>query len=160
MQQRDGIAACFFGEGAVAEGEFHESLNLAELWRLPLLFVCENNLYAMGTRLERSESQPDIHIKAQSYNVPAEVVDGMDVVAVEAAAVILMFEWCPRGAGEWKAARQRVPLVWTKCHLGGVRPRFRCPENTDEGKCCGRRVAKLYTGHSHLFACRLCRGLA
>jgi pyruvate dehydrogenase E1 component alpha subunit len=85
MQKREGIAACFFGEGAVAEGEFHESLNLAELWRLPVLFVCENNLYAMGTRLERSESQPDIHIKAQSYNVPAEVVDGMDVVAVEAA---------------------------------------------------------------------------
>jgi pyruvate dehydrogenase E1 component alpha subunit len=85
MQRRNGIAACFFGEGAVAEGEFHESLNLAELWRLPLLFVCENNLYAMGTRLERSESQPDIHIKAQSYNVPAEVVDGMDVIAVQAA---------------------------------------------------------------------------
>jgi pyruvate dehydrogenase E1 component subunit alpha len=85
MDKRSGIAACFFGEGAVAEGEFHESLNLAELWRLPVLFVCENNLYAMGTRLERSESQPDIHVKAQSYNVPAEVVDGMDVVAVEAA---------------------------------------------------------------------------
>jgi len=86
VDKRDGIAVCFFGEGAVAEGEFHECLNLAELWRLPVLFVCENNLYAMGTRLERSESQPDIHIKAQSYNVPAEVVDGMDVVAVEAAA--------------------------------------------------------------------------
>ena len=85
MDKRDGIAVCFFGEGAVAEGEFHECLNLAELWRLPALFVCENNLYAMGTRLERSESQPDIHVKAQSYNVPAEVVDGMDVVAVEAA---------------------------------------------------------------------------
>jgi len=85
MDKREGIAACFFGEGAVAEGEFHECLNLSELWRLPVLFVCENNLYAMGTRLERSESQPDIHIKAQSYNVPAEVVDGMDVVAVEAA---------------------------------------------------------------------------
>ena len=85
MDGRDGIAACFFGEGAVAEGEFHECLNLAELWRLPVLFVCENNLYAMGTRLERSESQPDIRIKAQSYNLPAEVVDGMDVVAVEAA---------------------------------------------------------------------------
>jgi len=85
MDQRDGIAVCFFGEGAVAEGEFHECLNLAELWRLPVLFVCENNLYAMGTRLERSESQPDIRIKAQSYNLPAEVVDGMDVVAVEAA---------------------------------------------------------------------------
>src|SRR5690348_8629239 len=86
MAKRRGVVACFFGEGAVAEGEFHESLNLAELWRLPVLFVCENNLYAMGTRLERSESQPDIHVKAQSYNVPAEVVDGMDVVAVEAAA--------------------------------------------------------------------------
>jgi pyruvate dehydrogenase E1 component alpha subunit len=85
MDKRDGIAVCFFGEGAVAEGEFHECLNLAELWRLPVLFVCENNLYAMGTRLERSESQPDIHIKAQSYNVPAEIVDGMDVIAVEAA---------------------------------------------------------------------------
>jgi len=85
MQGKPGIAACFFGEGAAAEGEFHESLNLAELWKLPVLFICENNLYAMGTRLERSESQPDIHIKAQSYNVPAEVVDGMDVVAVEAA---------------------------------------------------------------------------
>jgi pyruvate dehydrogenase E1 component alpha subunit len=85
MQGRTGLAACFFGEGAAAEGEFHESLNLSELWKLPVLFVCENNLYAMGTRLERSESQPDIHIKAQSYNVPAEAVDGMDVVAVEAA---------------------------------------------------------------------------
>jgi len=86
MLKRGGIVACFFGEGAAAEGEFHESLNLAELWKLPVLFICENNLYAMGTRLERSESQPDIHIKAQSYNVPAEVVDGMDVVAVETAS--------------------------------------------------------------------------
>jgi pyruvate dehydrogenase E1 component alpha subunit len=83
---RDGVVACFFGDGAVAEGEFHESLNLAELWKLPVLFVCENNLYAMGTRLDRSEAQPDIHVKAAGYNVPAEVVDGMDVVAVEAAA--------------------------------------------------------------------------
>jgi len=83
---RQQVTACFFGDGAVAEGEFHESLNLAELWRLPVLFICENNLYAMGTRLERAQSQTDIHLKAQSYNVPAEVVDGMDVVAVEAAA--------------------------------------------------------------------------
>jgi pyruvate dehydrogenase E1 component alpha subunit len=86
MDGRQGIVGCFFGDGAVAEGEFHESLNLAELWKLPVLFICENNLYAMGTRLERSESQPDIHLKAQSYNVPAEAVDGMDVVAVEVAA--------------------------------------------------------------------------
>ncbi|HSK39522.1 MAG TPA: thiamine pyrophosphate-dependent enzyme, partial [Arenibaculum sp.] len=86
MTGRNRVTACFFGDGAVAEGEFHESLNLAELWRLPVLFVCENNLYAMGTRLERAQSQPDIHLKAQSYKVPAETVDGMDVVAVEAAA--------------------------------------------------------------------------
>jgi len=79
------VTACFFGEGAAAEGEFHESLNLAALWRLPVLFLCENNLYAMGTALERSESQTDIHLKAQNYNIVAEAVDGMDVLAVEAA---------------------------------------------------------------------------
>jgi pyruvate dehydrogenase E1 component alpha subunit len=86
MQKRPRVTACFFGEGAVAEGEFHESLNLAELWKLPVLYVCENNLYAMGTALKLSESETDIHLKAQSYRVPSESVDGMDVVAVEAAA--------------------------------------------------------------------------
>ncbi|MDD3836575.1 MAG: pyruvate dehydrogenase (acetyl-transferring) E1 component subunit alpha [Phenylobacterium sp.] len=84
---KDGsVATCFFGEGAVAEGEFHESLNLAALWKLPVLFVCENNLYAMGTALERSESETDIHKKAESYRIASDVVDGMDVVAVEVAA--------------------------------------------------------------------------
>jgi TPP-dependent pyruvate/acetoin dehydrogenase alpha subunit len=85
LQGRRRVTACFFGEGAVAEGEFHESLNLAALWRLPVLFLCENNLYAMGTALERSESVQDIRLKAQSYAIPAEAVDGMDVVAVERA---------------------------------------------------------------------------
>jgi pyruvate dehydrogenase E1 component subunit alpha len=85
LQERQAVTACFFGEGAAAEGEFHESLNLAALWRLPVLFLCENNLYAMGTALERSESQTDIHLKAQNYNIIAEAVDGMDVLAVEAA---------------------------------------------------------------------------
>ena len=65
-----GVTACFFGDGAVAEGEFHESLNLAALWRLPVLFCCENNLYAMGTALERSESQTDLTAKAASYGYP------------------------------------------------------------------------------------------
>jgi pyruvate dehydrogenase E1 component alpha subunit len=86
LQQRQAVTACFFGDGAVAEGEFHESLNLAALWRLPVLFLCENNLYGMGTALERSESQTDVRLKAQSYNILAEAVDGMDVLAVEAAA--------------------------------------------------------------------------
>jgi pyruvate dehydrogenase E1 component alpha subunit len=85
LQGGRGVAACFFGEGAAAEGEFHESLNLAALWRLPVLFLCENNLYAMGTALARSESQTDIHAKAAAYGVRAEAVDGMDVFAVAAA---------------------------------------------------------------------------
>ncbi|UWQ43930.1 pyruvate dehydrogenase (acetyl-transferring) E1 component subunit alpha (plasmid) [Leisingera aquaemixtae] len=80
------VTACFFGEGAVAEGEFHEAMNLAALWGLPVLFVCENNGYAMGTALGRSESETDISAKAAAYGVAAEVVDGMDVVAVETAA--------------------------------------------------------------------------
>lgn len=80
------VTACFFGDGAVAEGEFHESLNLAALWALPVLFVCENNLYAMGTALALSESETDLQRKAACYRIAAEAVDGMDVVAVEAAA--------------------------------------------------------------------------
>ena len=86
MRDEDRVTACFFGDGAVAEGEFHESLNLAALWNLPVLFICENNRYAMGTALEFSESETDIHAKASSYNMESEAIDGMDVVAVEAAA--------------------------------------------------------------------------
>ncbi|HXQ42039.1 MAG TPA: pyruvate dehydrogenase (acetyl-transferring) E1 component subunit alpha [Candidatus Udaeobacter sp.] len=89
MQKRPNITACFFGDGAVAEGEFHETLNLAELWRLPVLFICENNLYAMGTALALSEAEVDLTRKAASYKVTAEAVDGMDVVAVEAAVARL-----------------------------------------------------------------------
>lgn len=80
------VTCCFFGEGAVAEGEFHESLNLAALWELPVLFCCENNLYAMGTALARSESTTDLALKAASYHVPAWPVDGMDIEAVDDAA--------------------------------------------------------------------------
>lgn len=79
------VTACFFGDGAVAEGAFHETMNLAALWQLPVLFCCENNLYAMGTALERSESQTDLCAKAASYKMPAIKVDGMDVVAVHEA---------------------------------------------------------------------------
>lgn len=86
MQGRFNVTACFFGEGAAAEGEFHESLNLAALWKLPVLFICENNLYAMGTALAISESETDISAKAACYRIASESVDGMDVVAVEAAA--------------------------------------------------------------------------
>jgi TPP-dependent pyruvate/acetoin dehydrogenase alpha subunit len=86
MRARKGVTCCFFGEGAVAEGEFHESMNLSALWRLPALFACENNLYAMGTALARSESVLDLAAKAASYGIEAAAVDGMDVLEVEEAA--------------------------------------------------------------------------
>lgn len=86
MMGEKNVTACFFGEGAVAEGEFHEAMNLSELWDLPVLWVCENNGYAMGSALARTEAQTDIHAKTAAYGVESEVVDGMDVVAVEAAA--------------------------------------------------------------------------
>ncbi len=85
IQKTSRITACFFGDGAVAEGAFHESMNLAALWQLPVLFCCENNLYAMGTALENSESQTDLCAKAASYRMPTIKVDGMDVVAVHEA---------------------------------------------------------------------------
>ncbi len=86
MQKRPFVSVCFFGEGAVAEGEFHESMNLAALWKLPVLFVCENNQYAMGTALSRSHSQTDITKKAESYGMKSEAVDGMNVTDVREAA--------------------------------------------------------------------------
>jgi pyruvate dehydrogenase E1 component alpha subunit len=86
MSGRDLVTACFFGEGAMAEGEFHESMNLAALWDLPVLFCCENNRYAMGTALERSEADTDLTTRATGYGMAAWSVDGMDVEAVEEAA--------------------------------------------------------------------------
>lgn len=86
MQGKAGVTACFFGEGAADEGVFHESLNLASLWRLPVLFVCENNRYSMGTPVEIAEADTEIWHKAACYRLHGEQVDGMDVVAVEVAA--------------------------------------------------------------------------
>ncbi|BBZ12733.1 pyruvate dehydrogenase (acetyl-transferring) E1 component subunit alpha [Mycobacterium branderi] len=81
MLGRNRVTACYFGDGAVAEGAFHESLNMAALWKLPVLFLCENNFYAMGTALHRAQSQTDLTVKASSYNVASIAVDGMDVLA-------------------------------------------------------------------------------
>jgi pyruvate dehydrogenase E1 component alpha subunit len=86
LKNESRVTACFFGEGAMAEGAFHESINLAQLWRLPVAFFCENNLYAMGTALERSESQTDLCVKAAAFGTRTLKADGMDVVAVHEAA--------------------------------------------------------------------------
>jgi pyruvate dehydrogenase E1 component alpha subunit len=88
MCHRDLVTVCFFGDGAMAEGEFHESINLAALWKLPVLFVCENNLYAMGTALAVSHASTDLAGRAATYGVVAGSVDGMDVAAVSDAAAV------------------------------------------------------------------------
>jgi len=98
MQGRKRVTAAFFGEGAVAEGAFHESMNLAALWTLPVAFFCENNLYAMGTALARSESQIDLCTKAAAFRVPTLKADGMDAVAVHEAAAQAV-DHVRRGAG-------------------------------------------------------------
>src|SRR5437667_4358455 len=81
-QGGDQVVLCFFGDGAVPEGEFHESLNLAALWKLPVIFICENNRYAMGTAIHRALAQTEIWRFAETYGIRGEAVDGMDVLAV------------------------------------------------------------------------------
>ncbi|HYN85296.1 MAG TPA: pyruvate dehydrogenase (acetyl-transferring) E1 component subunit alpha [Pyrinomonadaceae bacterium] len=81
----DQVTLCFFGEAAVNQGAFHESLNMAQLWKLPCIYICENNQYGMGTSLERAMSLRDVSRKAAAYDMAGEFVDGMDVLAVRAA---------------------------------------------------------------------------
>jgi TPP-dependent pyruvate/acetoin dehydrogenase alpha subunit len=80
------IVVCFFGDGALNIGEFHESLNLAGLWKLPVVFVCETNMYAISTHIENTCAIKDIAKRAESYDMPGVTVDGMDVLAVREAA--------------------------------------------------------------------------
>ena len=86
QQGGDGAAMCFFGDGAVNEGEFHESLNLASLWKLPVIFVLENNLYGMGSHVDKTHAAGrDIYSSAEYYKIPAVQIDGMDLMAVREA---------------------------------------------------------------------------
>ncbi len=98
MQNRARVTCCVFGEGAMAEGDFHEAMNLAALWKVPLLFVCENNLYAMGTPVALELAGTDLAKQAGAYQMPAASVDGMDVDAV-AVAVRAAVEAMRSGAG-------------------------------------------------------------
>lgn len=85
MQKKDNITACYFGDGATAEGAFHESMNMASLWQLPVLFLCENNFYAMGTKISEHQAQTNLSLRGKSYAMESVKVDGMDVLAVKAA---------------------------------------------------------------------------
>lgn len=110
LKEENRIAVSFFGDGAVEEGTFHESLNFASLRKLPVIFVCENNLYASQTGLSRRESNPEIYKKAAAYNMPGERVDGTDAVAVYLAAE------CAR-CGGGPALIEAVAYRWKK-HVG------------------------------------------
>jgi pyruvate dehydrogenase E1 component alpha subunit len=97
----DQVIVCYFGDGAVPEGEFHEALNLSALWKLPVIWLCENNRYAMGTSLERALAQTEIWKFGETYGIPCEPVDGMDVLAVREAV----------GRAVARARRDRTPTL-------------------------------------------------
>ncbi len=100
-QGGDQVILCYFGDGAVPQGEFHESMNLAALWRLPVIYICENNRYAMGTSIERALAQTDIWRFAETYGIAGEAVDGMDVLAVREVV----------GRAVERARREQVPSL-------------------------------------------------
>jgi pyruvate dehydrogenase E1 component alpha subunit len=85
-RKEDGVVLCFFGDGAIHQGSFHESLNLAKIWRLPIVYICENNQYGMGTDFRRVSSVVELALMGASYDVPGKRADGMDVLAVFEAA--------------------------------------------------------------------------
>lgn len=85
MQKTDRVVLCFFGDGASNTGGFHESLNMASVWKLPVIYICENNLYGMSVSVERASAVPDIATRAAAYDMPEEIVDGMDIFQVKEA---------------------------------------------------------------------------
>jgi pyruvate dehydrogenase E1 component alpha subunit len=113
------ISACFFGDGAVNQGNFHEGLNWARLWELPVLFICENNFYGIGTEVHRSSALADIHRRTCGYDVPSERVDGMDVMAVYQSV---------KRAAEWVREHSRPYLIEAMTY------RFRGHSMADPGK--------------------------
>lgn len=96
------ISACFFGDGAVNQGNFHEGINWARLWGLPVLFICENNFYGIGTGVHQASALTDVHRRTCGYDVPSERIDGMDVIAVYQAV---------KRAAEWVREHSRPYLV-------------------------------------------------
>jgi pyruvate dehydrogenase E1 component alpha subunit len=142
MQGARRVTACFFGDGAMAEGVFHESANLAVLWKLPVLFCCENNLYAMGTAVARYESETDLCVKAAAYGMEADKVDGQDVVAVHEAT---------------KRARQRIAEDGAPVFLEYKTYRFRAHSMFDPDLYRDKREIEEWKtrGPLHTFTARL-----
>jgi len=104
-QGGDQVCLVFFGDGSAAQGTFHESLNLASLWRLPVIYICENNLYAMGTALSRTQAMTDLYKKAEGYKMHGERVNGMDALAVREVV----------GQAVERARRDKTPSLIESC---------------------------------------------
>ena len=129
------IAACFFGDGAVNQGNFHEGLNWARLWELPVLFVCENNAYGIGTEVHRSSALAEIHKRTCGYDVPSVRVDGMDVMAVYEAV-----KW----GAEWVREQNRPYLIEAMTY------RFRGHSMADPGKYRSQAEVELWKSRDPL----------
>ena len=102
LLEEDRVTACFFGDGSMNQGTFHESLNWSRLWDLPVLFICENNFYGIGTEVHRASAQAALHRRTCGYDIPSEKVDGMDVIAMYQAT---------KRAAEWVRERQRPYFI-------------------------------------------------
>jgi len=96
-RKKDGVVVCLFGEAAVNNGAFWESMNMAAIWKLPVIFICENNRYGMGTSIERSSAVTDVWRRACAHDLRGELVDGMDVLAVRDAVARAAAEMRPEG---------------------------------------------------------------
>ncbi len=129
MQGRDQVTLCFFGDGAAAQGTFHESLNLAAIWALPVVYVCENNAYCEMSRHDVMCAVPDIAARAAGYNMPGTVVDGQDVVAVFDAVSTAVDR--ARGGGGPSLIETKTYRVYG--HSGGPDPKaaYRSPEEVE-----------------------------
>ncbi len=131
LRKTDQVAACFFGDGAANIGDFHEGLNLASIWKLPVIFVCENNEYAISVSMKRSTSVENIADRAVGYNIPGVIVDGNDVIAVYKVACEAV-ERARSGGGptliECKTYR------WLGHHVGDPGDAYRMKEEVEEWK--------------------------
>jgi pyruvate dehydrogenase E1 component alpha subunit len=99
-KHRDGVTICMFGDGATNIGYFHEAVNLSKVWKLPVVWVCENNQYGMGTSVERASAVSEIRQKAEGYGIPNERVDGMSLISVREAAIKAL-KHCRSGDGPY-----------------------------------------------------------
>ena len=115
QQDGEGVVLCFFGDGAVNQGEFHEALNMASLWKLPVLFILENNLYGMGTHVDRTHAAGrDMYSMADAYKIPSAQIDGMDLETVREAV----------GEASGASGRAAAPSSWRQWRTGSAAIRW------------------------------------